>query len=136
MKRFILAIILSLFLVVPVFGADVTLGWEENTEYYLGGYQILQTDTPGGPYTLIEEIPPNYHEADPTLPDNFGRDSYRVTDLSDGIYYWVLTAFSNKIPRIVSGYSSEVGVNVVDDVPFLIPPKAPTGLTASQDEEE
>lgn len=136
MKRFALILILSLFLAVPVFGADVVLQWDENTETDLAGYQIYQSSTPGSPYTIVEEIPPNHHEIDPTLPNDFGRDSYRVLNLTDGFYYWVVTAFDNEVPRSVSGYSNEVEIQVINDVPVPIPPAAPTGLTAEQEEEE
>ncbi len=133
MKRFIITIILSLFLVVPAFGANVIVRWDENTETDLAGYQILQSNTQGGPYTVAEEIPPNHHEADLTLPSDVDKDSYRVLDLADGIYYWVLTAFDNAVPRNVSGYSNEVAIQVINDVPVPIPPAAPTGLTAEQE---
>lgn len=136
MKRFVLVLVLSLFLVAPAFGANVILRWDENSETDLDGYQILQSNTPGGPYTVVEEIPPNWHEGDPTLPNDFGKDSYRVLNLVDGFYYWVLTAFDNEIPRNVSGYSNEVEIQVINDVPVPIPPAAPTGLTAEQEEEE
>jgi len=134
MKRFILVLILSLFLVIaPAFGADVGLSWDENTETNLDGYQVLQSNTPGGPYTVVEEIPPNWHEGDPTLPNDEGRDSYRVLNLADGTYYWVLTAFDNEIPRNVSGYSNEVELQVINDIPVPIAPAAPTGLTVEQE---
>ena len=132
MKRFILTIILSLFLVIPVFSADVILAWDENTETDLAGYQVLQSNTPGSPYTVVEEISPNYHEADPTLPNDINRDSYRVLDLADGIYYWVLTAFDNEVPRRVSEYSNEVTCEIVNHIPSF-PPAPPTGLTAEQE---
>ncbi len=133
MKRFILTITLSLFLAVPAFGADVVVQWDENTETDLAGYQILQSNTQGGPYTLVEEIPPNHHEADPTLPDDVNSDSYRVSALADGVYYWVLTAFDNEVPRQVSGYSNEASTQVINDIVVPMPPAAPTGLTVEQE---
>lgn len=133
--KFILTIVLSLFLVVPAFGASVLLSWDENTETDLAGYQILQSNTLGGVYTIVEEIPPNWHEADPTLQNDFGKDYYRVLNLADGFYYWVLTAFDNEVPRNVSGYSNGVEIQVINDVPVPIPPAAPTGLTAEQEQE-
>ena len=135
MKRFIIILILGLFLAIPAFGADVVLRWDENTEADLAGYQILQSNTPGGPYTLVEEIPPNHHEGDITLPNDFGKDSYRVANLADGIYYWVLTAYDNEVPRQISGYSNEVTCTIINQVPTF-PPAAPTGLTAEIEEEE
>ena len=117
MKQFILMLMLSLFLVVPAFGASVILRWDENSETDLDGYQILQSNIPGGPYTVVEEIPPNWHEIDPTLPNDLGKDSYRVLNLADGTYYWVLTAFDNEVPRNVSVYSNEVEIEVINDIP-------------------
>jgi len=131
MKKLIL--ILVLVLAVPAFAADVVLQWDENTETDLAGYQVFQSSVSGGPYTLVEEIPPNYHETDSTLPNDFDRDSYRVTSLADGIYYWVLTAYDNEVPRNISGYSNEVSIQVINNIPVPIPPAAPTGLTATQE---
>lgn len=133
MKQFILVVILSWFLTVLAFGAAVRLRWDENTETNLAGYQILESNVPGGPYTLVEEIPPNHHEGDTTLPDEDGRDYYRILDLADGVYYWVVTAFDNEIPRNVSVYSNEVGVQIINVIPVPMPPAAPTGLTAIQE---
>ncbi len=133
MKRIILAIVVSLFLVIPAFGANVILAWDENIETDLDGYQVWQSSTAGGLYDLVVEIPPNHHETDSTLPNNEDRDSYRVLDLADGIYYWVLTAFDNEVPRNVSGYSNEVHIQVINDIPVPIPPAPPTGLTAEQE---
>jgi len=135
MNKLILTIIISLFLVIPAFGADVRLSWDENNESDLAGYQIFQSSVFGGPYTLVEEIPPNYHNGDATLPNDFGRDFYRIANLSDGIYYWVVTAFDNEIPRNISGYSNEVSIEIINNIPVPIPPAAPTGLTADQEEE-
>ena len=132
MKRFVITIILSLFLVIPAFGATVILEWTENTETDLDGYQILQSNTQGGPYTVVEEIPPNHHEADPTLPSDVDKDTYRVLDLADGIYYWVLTAFDNEVPRRISEYSNEVTCEIINQIPSF-PPAPPTGLTAEQE---
>ena len=131
MKKLIL--ILVLLLAVPAFGADVVLQWDENSESDLAGYQILQSNVSGGPYTIVEEIPPNHHTGDVTLPNDPGKDSYRVSNLVDGIYYWVLTAFDNETPRNISGYSNEVGIQVINDIPVPIPPAPPTGLTAIQE---
>ncbi len=134
MKRFILALVLSLFLVVvPAFGANVILRWDESTETDLAGYQILQSSTSGSLYTVVEEIPPNHHEADPTLPSDENKDSYRVLGLVDGIYYWVLTAFDNEFPKNISGYSNEVSIQIINDILVPIPPAPPTGLTAEQE---
>lgn len=96
MKRlFYLALIFFLGVSVAVAG-DISLTWTANTEPDLAGYQIfMRTDIAPYDYTNpIKEC------------DNPGCD---ILNLSDGIkYYFVVRAFDNEVPRLISGDSNEV----------------------------
>jgi len=85
MKKLVLSFILSLLLVVPVFGADVTLQWDANSEPDLAGYKIYQADRNGNVTGAWAEI------------DTSVTNTYTVTgiDLAQN-YAWLVTAIDTQ----------------------------------------
>lgn len=134
MKKLLMQIIFCFFLAVPVFGGDVVFIWDENIEPDLAGYRLYQSLVSGGPYTVVDSaILPNQHIFDLTLPQEYGKDSYRLTNLSDGTYFWVLTAYDNEIPSLESGYSNEVTTTIITPPPSNGTPSAPTMLNVTEE---
>jgi hypothetical protein len=104
-----LAMALALVMAVPGFAhaADVTLAWAANTESNLAGYKVYYGQNRGGPYNgsgssdgaspivlLLSSL---------SIPNS---PEYTVHGLSEGSYYFVVTAFSTE--GVESGYSNEV----------------------------
>lgn len=87
MKRlFQLATITLIMLPLLVFGADVTLGWDANTEPGIAGYYVYQADRfddKTGPWMKI-------------TPDLVTLPTFIVTGLDDNNYAWLVTAIDTK----------------------------------------
>ena len=67
------------------FAEDIGFQWDPNTESYLVGYRLYQSQTSGS-YTFgsgneVAEIPA-------------GTETCTLTDVPEGTYFWVLTAYS------------------------------------------
>jgi Concanavalin A-like lectin/glucanases superfamily len=95
----------------PAFSADVTLGWDPNSEPDLAGYKIYYGPAPR---TYVTSI-------------NVGnRITYTVTGLSAGTYYFAVVAFTTS--GLQSPFSNEVSVTLTG-----VPPPPPTtgGLVAA-----
>lgn len=104
-----------------VFGMNVTLAWDPNSETDLAGYKIYYGVTNGGPYGGTGAT----QGASPiTIPlsslANRSLPEYAVTNLPNNTYYFVLTAYDTE--ALESGYSNQVSVS---------PPVTQYALTAS-----
>ncbi len=95
---------------ITIHAQEITLQWDANTEPDLAGYRLYQSDKSGPPYNMVD-VP-------------ISKDKTEITiSVSDGQYYWVLTAFDTE--RLESDYSKEVSITV-----DTTPPAAPSGLKA------
>ena len=88
--------------------AEITLGWDANTEKSVVGYNILVSiDQPGGPYNWIG------------TNDDINNTEFTWYDiLPDNNYYFVVTAFSDADEE--SGYSNEVCAYVNSNEEYAI----------------
>ena len=111
MKRYIIPFFLILFILqIPgcVYGATVRLTWEANDESDLAGYTVYY-GTSSGVYGV---------------PVDVGNVlTHDVTGLTDGTYYFVLTA--SDLSGNESGFSAEVPVVVDKSSPL-----SPSGVGA------
>ena len=87
---------------------ELTFEWTPNIEKDLAGYRLYQS-TESGVYTQ------------PHVLTIFPEASTGKIKITDGTYFWVLTAYDNKGNE--SGYSNEV-TYIADNVP----PENPKGL--------
>jgi len=86
--------------------ADVTLGWDANTETNLAGYKLYyNTEKPGPPYPVKVDV------------GNVLEYTFKDLDLKANNYWFVATAYS--IEGFESGYSNEVTTK---------PPGIPAGV--------
>jgi len=115
-------------LAAGIAGADnsVTFTWDKNTETDLAGYRLYRSASPDGQVvgvdTSITILPNNEdydHDLIPDLEPN--REAKTINNVSDGTWYWVLTAFDTSGNE--SGKSNEVSA-ILDSVA----PGAPTIL--------
>ena len=100
--------------------ADITFEWNANSEPDLAGYRIYQTDTSGA--YAIGPGSPNLVATIGRGPNPGGKEEYTLTNVPDGTWYWVLTAFDNEVPSLESEQSDEVTKKVSS------PPAKPTGF--------
>ena len=102
MKNLLMIMGMLLFLVGNCCAdSTVTLGWDANSESDLAGYRLYQTNV-SGQYILGEgnEVA--------TIPA--GTEICILPNVSDGEWWWVLTAFDTHNNE--SGRSNEVGVDL------------------------
>lgn len=116
-KLLVLISIVGLLLAVsvPALAADVTFGWDANTESDLAGYKLYQSATSGdysGAVPIDIPLSALAHPGDP---------EYTQTGVGDGTWYWVLTAYDTE--GLESGYSNEV-TKTIDTTP----PAPPTNF--------
>jgi hypothetical protein len=105
---FALAFAVAMGIATSGHAMDVTLGWNANTETNLKGYKIYYGTNQGGPYN-------GSGSSDGASPlvvllsslSNLKSPEYTVHGLSEGSYYFVVTAFSTE--GVESGFSNEVG---------------------------
>jgi len=114
MNRFILIIVFIisiLFVSIALAGEDKSFSWDPNTDDFLG-YRLYQSQVSGqysyGPDYCVKQIPK-------------GTETVTLEDISDGTYFWVLTAYD--VLGRESGPSNEVTTTI--DVE---PPHAPTNF--------
>ena len=113
MKKYLIPIFILLFASTAMAATDVSFRWDANTESDLAGYRLYRGTLSGGPYTMVDiEIAAQ----DTTCTD---------TSVSDGAYFWVLTAFDTE--GLESGYSVEA-TDILDSTP----PNPPQGFTIWQ----
>lgn len=103
-------IFLIMFLPALVFGADVTLTWDANTEEDIAGYKIYQGEATGD-YSVIKDC---------GIPENLQCVMHDMAESKT--YYFAATAYDTSGNE--SGFSNEV----VYTVPDMTPPAPPTGL--------
>jgi len=98
MKKF-LAVLAMVLMFVSLAHADsnVTFTWDANSESDLAGYRIYQSTTSGTYGAFETHIPA-------------GTETVTLTDIPDGTYFWVLTAYDTDDNE--SGYSNEVTANL------------------------
>ena len=101
MKKSVLVLFALLFS-LTCYAEDVTLQWDANTERDLAGYKIYRDGVKVGEDVLV------------------GTETYIDAGLSDGDYYWNVTAFDTE------GFESEYSNTVTKHINN--PPDAPTGL--------
>lgn len=94
----------------PAMAMDIGFAWDANTESDLAGYRLYQSDTSGS-YTYLNPV------AD--IPA--GTETYTQAGVSDGTWFWVLTAYDTEGNE--SGPSNEVTMTVDETAPA-----APTNL--------
>lgn len=91
-------------------GADITFMWEKNLESDLAGYRLYQSDV-SRQYVFGEE-----HAAAIIFA---GTETVILSDVQDGQWYWILTAFD------LAGNESDKS-NEVEHLVDTIAPDAPT----------
>jgi hypothetical protein len=105
------AMVLTLFIApLPAANAaNVTIGWDANSEPELEGYVVYHnTGSPGPPYEHFDTLPES-ELADPLNP------RVTLTELKEGEeYYIALTAYNSE--GIESDYSNDVCVEVVNGI--------------------
>lgn len=115
---FLVVFLLSLLAPLGVSATDLEFTWNSNVESDMAGYRVYEAATPGN-YTfgLGQEVLGVAHIGG-------GAESGRLTDVGDGTYYFVVTAFDNSGNE--SGPSNEVMI-LVD----TLSPVMPEGLKVS-----
>jgi len=110
------SLLIALFSVTQsVYGLDVTLAWDANTEPDLAGYKLYyKTDAAGPPYTGTGAT-----EGDSPI-DVFDVTQCTVHGLANGVtYYFVVTAYDSENNE--SGYSNEVSTSETATVSITSP---------------
>lgn len=99
---FYICILMVCFALWSCQAVAVSLVWDANTEGDLAGYRVYR-GTVSGTYSLVEDV------GDQTAYNDI---------VSDGGYYWVITAYDTSGNE--SDYSNEVN-KIVDTIPPLAP---------------
>ena len=114
MKKLLLAVVAFFFTVgMACAASNVTFEWDANSELDLAGYRLYQSQTPGV-YT--------FGDGNQIATVLAGTETVQITDVVDGIYFWVLTAYDATGNE--SGPSNEVTANF-----DTLAPGAPTTVT-------
>jgi fibronectin type 3 domain-containing protein len=96
---------------------QISLDWDDNTDYDFNGYNVYRSLTSGSGYAKVNT-------------SLVATSSYTDTELTGGTtYYYVVTAVDDGTNE--SGYSNEDS-----DVPTDLPPSAPAGLDATPGDRE
>ena len=104
MKRILLFVLAVLFLATSAFAAsNVTFEWDANNEADLAGYRLYQS-TQSGTYV-----------GNPVATIAKGTEMVTLTDVPDGTWYWVLTAYDTNDNE--SEYSNEVTASLDTEAP-------------------
>ena len=112
--RYLLCLACSLWFALPVFGAELGLEWDANSETNLAGYEVYyDTDGSGPPYDGKGQA-----EGDsPIDVKNVTEFWFRTIDLKANNFWFVVTAYNTE--GLESGYSNEVNT---------VPPSNPINL--------
>jgi hypothetical protein len=110
-----------------VYAADVTLQWDADADPNVMGYRVYYDTDSGDPYEGYGAtygsspigINPDYDDQnpDPNVVE------FTIQGLSDGTYYFVVTAINyGSNPPLESGYSNEVSTVLTTDTADTTPP--------------
>lgn len=112
MKKIVGLVLGFLFLTVGMAYAasNVTFEWDANSETDLVGYRLYQSQM-SGDYI--------FGDGNQVATITAGTETVTITGVSDGAYFWVLTAYDDKGNE--SGPSNEVTANL-----DTTPPESPT----------
>ena len=114
MKKLLLAVVAFFFMCgMACAASNVTFEWDANSETDLAGYRLYQSQTPGV-YT--------FGDGNQVASILTGTETVTITGVSDGVYYWVLTAYDTHGNE--SGPSNEVTANL-----DTLAPGSPTTVT-------
>ena len=107
LHRFGITLALLLFIPTLIYGVDVTLEWDANTESDLAGYKLYyKRGSSGPPYDGTGLV---YNGNTVNSPIDVGNTTLvTLSNLSSqDVYFFVLTAYDNETPSLESGYSNE-----------------------------
>jgi len=95
-----LGVLIAAVLLLPIFSfaGSATISWNANTDEDLAGYRIYYGTTKGGPYGSSTALVPK------------AQTGYTITNLSDGTYYFVVTAVDTADNE--SPYSAEASKTI------------------------
>ena len=114
MKKLLLAVVAFFFMCgMAMAASNVTFEWDANSESDLAGYRLYQSQTPGV-YT--------FGDGNQVATISTGTETVQITDVLDGTYFWVLTAYDTNGNE--SGPSNEVTANL-----DTLSPNAPITVT-------
>lgn len=120
MKKIVIFLIALLSIItltaIPVLAKDINFAWDANTESDLAGYRLYQSNTSGS-YT--------YGSGNEVAEIAAGTETVTLTGVTDGTWYWVLTAFDTEGNESLP--SNEVSQTVDETAP-----SAPTTLHFSE----
>ena len=86
-KKLLLAVVAFFFMCgMAMAASNVTFIWDANSETDLAGYRLYQSQT-SGVYT--------YGDGNQVATILVGTETVQITNISDGTYFWVLTAYDN-----------------------------------------
>jgi len=103
-KRALLTCLMVLFFATSSFAlSDVTIEWDANSEQDLAGYKLYQSSQSG------------VYAGNPVATIPAGTETVTLTNVPDGTWYWVLTAYDAGDNE--SGYSNEVTASLDTEAP-------------------
>jgi len=118
----LMVVLIILLATLSAQSAEVTFGWDPNTESDLAGYNLYQSATSGSYEAGVNAI-------SVTCAPKADKDcvSYTLENLEDGTYFWVITAFDTEFNE--SDFSNEVSLSIDSTAP-----DAPASFTVTINE--
>jgi len=115
MKKMLAVIACIMFLLpgLACAASNVTFEWDANCETDLAGYRLYQSQV-SGDYT--------FGDGEQVATISVGTETVVITDIADGTYFWVLTAYDDAGNE--SGPSNEVTADL-----DTVGPESPTNVT-------
>lgn len=111
MKKLLLVVVTFFFMCgMAMAASSVTFEWDANSESDLAGYRLYQSQESG---IYI------FGDGNQVATVEVGTETVEITDVADGTYFWVLTAYD--ISGNESGPSNEVTASLDSTAPE--PPK-------------
>ena len=106
LNRFGITLALLLFIPTLIYGLEVTLEWDANTESDLAGYKLYYKQGSSGPPYDGTGLIYNGHIV--TSPIDAGNTTHiTLSNISpQNDYFFVVTAYDNETPSLESGYSN------------------------------
>ena len=128
-------LLIVLFYAPPTLALDVTLQWDANSETNIAGYKIYYDTDSGAPYNGTGALLGN-SPIDMPLGQDENSDpdvvEFTLNNLSNGEYYFAVTAYTNDDPSLESAYSNEAKYTPPQERPPEITrtiPKDNSGIT-------